>query len=336
MCTLPPPPFPLDDSAQSLSARRAAESLARAATGERKVHFAPRTVAPRKIRICRWALALPLRHCTWERGLRRGGKRCFCCCRLLLLLTPRPVPLTLSLAFFPTVGGSPILLAGTPASPATSGRAALRAAVPGLGMGGTKVLLASLEEARSLPRPTCPLTGPSLAASLMRAQGSCELPTAKPRTRSILPPLRGAFLDQPSYWSPPPSKFTTISPGVQATHVRHQPTGTHGLQTGDTVAGRLVPSDLVADNRGRIEDEIHVSGPAWKCGARGQRRTCGHVFTHTSSLWHCVYLIHNSLIGEQPPRQTGFVSSSLAWVHRLDWFVVNLYRLNSFLLEAVR
>ncbi len=214
------------------------------------MHFAPRTVAPRKIRICRWALALPLRHGTWERGLRRGGKRCFCCCRLLLLLTPRPVPLTLSLAFFPTVGGSPILPAGTPASPATSGRAALRATVPGLGIGGTKVLLASLEEAGSLPRPTCPLTGPSLAACLMWAQGSCELPTAKPRTRRLLPPLRGAFLDHdPPIGRSLPSKFTTISPAVQATWVGYQPTETQGLQTGATVAGTLVPSELVTDKR---------------------------------------------------------------------------------------
>jgi hypothetical protein len=211
-CTLPPPPFPLDDSAQSLSARRAAEPLAGTATGERKVHFAPWTVAPRKIRIRRWALALPLRHCTWARGVRRGRSRYFCCRRLLPLLTPRPVPLTLSLAFFPTVGGSPILSAGTPASPATSGRAALRTTVPGLGMGGAKVLLASLEEAWSLPRPTCPLTGPSLTACLMWAQGSCELPTAKPRTRSFLPPLRGAFLDHdPPIGRSLPSKFTTIT-----------------------------------------------------------------------------------------------------------------------------
>ena len=214
MCTLPPPPFPLDDSAQSLSARRAAESLARAATGERKVHFAPRTVAARKIRIRRWALALPLRHCTWARGVRRGRSRCFCCRRLLPLLTPRPVPLTLSLAFFPTVGGSPILPAGTPTSPATSGRAALRATVPGLRMGGTKVLLASLEEAWSLPRPTCPLTGPSLAACLMWAQGSCELPTAKPRTRSFLPPLRGAFLDHAFLLVAP--RHPSLRPSAQA------------------------------------------------------------------------------------------------------------------------
>ena len=48
--TLPPPPFSLDDSAQSLLASRAAESLAGAATGERKVHFTPRTVAPGKFR----------------------------------------------------------------------------------------------------------------------------------------------------------------------------------------------------------------------------------------------------------------------------------------------
>ena len=110
--------------------------------------------------------------------------------------------------------------AGSPASPATSGRAALGATVPGLGMGGTKVLLASLEQTRSLPRPTCPLTGPSLAASLMWAQGSCELPTAKPRTRRSLPPLRGAFLDHDlPIGRPLPSKSTTISPRVQATRV---------------------------------------------------------------------------------------------------------------------
>src|SRR5208283_4575720 len=40
-----------------------------------------------------------------------------------------------------------------------------------------------------------PLTGPRLAASLMWAQGSCELSTAKPRTRRSLAPLRGVFLD---------------------------------------------------------------------------------------------------------------------------------------------
>jgi hypothetical protein len=145
MSTLPPPPFSLDDSAQSLPARRAAESLARAATGECKVDFAPRTVAARKIGTCRWALTLARQHHTLAGHVWRRREACLGCRCPQAFGTARPVLAVLSLAFFPTVGGLPILSAGTPASPATSGRAALRATVPGLGMGGTKVLLASLE-----------------------------------------------------------------------------------------------------------------------------------------------------------------------------------------------
>ena len=110
------------------------------------------------------------------------------------ILSPLPFSPFVSFVCF-VVTPIPLLPAGTPASPATSGRAALRATVPGLGMGGTEALLASLEEALSWSRPTCPLTGPSLAASLMLAQGSCELPPAKPRTRRSSVPLRGAFPD---------------------------------------------------------------------------------------------------------------------------------------------
>ena len=50
-------------------------------------------------------------------------------------------------------------------------------------MRGTEGFLAALEQTQPLPRLTCPLTGSRLAASLMWAQGSCELPTAKPRMR---------------------------------------------------------------------------------------------------------------------------------------------------------
>src|SRR5271157_4887335 len=145
MCALSPPPFPFDHATQGLTARRAAKSLARAATGERKAHFAPRTIAAKNLGLRCWALALALRRRTWARRLRCCGERRLCFRRWPPLLAPRPVLLTLSLASFPTVGGLPILLAGTPASPATSGRAALGATVPGLGMGGTKFLLASLE-----------------------------------------------------------------------------------------------------------------------------------------------------------------------------------------------
>jgi len=263
MGTLPPPPFPLDNSAQSLSARRAAESLARAATGEREVDFAPRPVAARKIRICRWALALARRHRTLGRRDWRRRAACLGCRCPQALGATRPILPVLRLAFFPTVGGLPILSAGTPASPATSSRAALRATVSGLGTGGMKVFLASLEQAWPLPRPTCPLTGPNLAASWMWAQGSCELPTAKPRTRSFLPPLRGAFLDHATPCGNfPPSQFTIIRRRVPATHAGYQPAATHRLQTGDPLTGGVVPSDLVTDTSRSIcllPDSIRIS-----------------------------------------------------------------------------
>ncbi len=99
------------------------------------------------------------------------------------------------MAFCSAVVSPPILLAGPSSPPASSLGAALRATVSGLGMCGLKGFLAALEQTVSLPRLTCPLTGTSLVASLMWAQGSCELPTAKPRTRRSLPPLRGALLD---------------------------------------------------------------------------------------------------------------------------------------------
>jgi hypothetical protein len=185
-----------------------------------EVLFAPRTIAAKKIGIRRWALALALPRRAFARRVLCGGER-----RLGLgcpsaFGAARSVPPALSLAFFPTVGGSPILLAGTSSPPASSLGAALRATVSGLGMCVAEGLLTSLEETPSLPRPTCPLTGSSLAASLMWAQGSCELPTAKPRTRSSLPPLRGAFLDHaPLIGRPLPSKLTTIRPRFQATRV---------------------------------------------------------------------------------------------------------------------
>ena len=98
------------------------------------------------------------------------------------------------------------------------------------------------------PEADVPLDRPRLAACLMWARGSCELPTAKPRTRSFLPPLRGAFLDHALPGRSPPSKFKAITPGVQATWVGYQPTETQRLQRGATVAGTLVPSEPVTDN----------------------------------------------------------------------------------------
>ncbi len=105
------------------------------------------------------------------------------------------VPPALGLAFLLAVGGLPVLPAGPSSPPPPCRRAALGATVPGLGMGRPKGLLAPLEQTPPLSRPTSPLTGPRFAASWSWAQGSCELPTAKPRTRSPLPPPRGAFSD---------------------------------------------------------------------------------------------------------------------------------------------
>src|SRR5271157_3124258 len=111
MCALSPPPFPFDHATQSLTARRAAKSLARAATGERKVHFAARTIAARKIGICRWALALARRYHTLARRIGRRGEARLSGRYPQALGATRPVLPALSLALFPTVGGLPILSA---------------------------------------------------------------------------------------------------------------------------------------------------------------------------------------------------------------------------------
>ena len=53
-CALPPPPFPFDHPPQRLTARRAAEPLARAPLRGREVLFTPRTVAAKKSGIVAW------------------------------------------------------------------------------------------------------------------------------------------------------------------------------------------------------------------------------------------------------------------------------------------
>ena len=104
--------------------------------------------------------------------------------RSLALSAPRPILPVLGLAFLSTVDGLTIPLAGSSSPPASGCGLALGAAVSSLGTCGKKVFLAALEQTQPLPRLTCcPLTGSRLTASLMWAQGSCELPTAKPRTR---------------------------------------------------------------------------------------------------------------------------------------------------------
>ena len=145
---------------------------------------------------------------------------------------------------------------------------ALGATVPSLGTGGTKRLPASLEEAWSWSRPTsAPLTGPRLAASLMWAQGSCELPTAKPRTRRSLRPLGGAFLDHDPLLVVP--CHPSLRPSARASASRttgYQPTETHRLQSGPQLTGRVVPSVAVTDIR-RVSQTNSTNGAT-------ERRRC--------------------------------------------------------------
>ena len=186
--------------------------------------FAPGTIAAKKFGSRCWALALARLHRTLGRRVRRRRETGLGCRCPQAFGATRPVLTVLGLAFCLAVGSPPILLAGPSSPPAPSLGAALRATVSSLGMCGFKGFLAALEQTVSSPGLTCPLTGTSLVASLMWAQGSCELPTAKPRTRRSLPPLRGALLNHdPPIGRPLPSKFTTIIPRVQATRVGTRP-----------------------------------------------------------------------------------------------------------------
>ena len=162
--------------------------------------FAPRAIAAKKFRFRVWALALARLLCAGAGPVRRwrgaglGGQA---------FGATRPVLPALGLTFFSTVGGTPIALAGSSSPPALGCSAAFGTTVSSLGRSGTKGFLAALEQTEPLPGPTCPLTGSWLAASLMWAQGSCELPTAKPRTRRLSlrseAPCLSTFTPHPSY-----------------------------------------------------------------------------------------------------------------------------------------
>jgi hypothetical protein len=180
---LSPPPFAFEDAMQRLTARGAAKLLTGTARRRPEVIFTARTLAAKKWTIRGWALALTgrLRHGTG--GLRCGGER-------VLGSGPatfgaaRAIPTGLSLPFLPAIGSLAIMPTGAASPPSPSRGPALGTAIASLGMGGMKRLLASLEKTPSPPRPTSPLTGRRFAASWCWAQGSCELPTAKPRMRS--------------------------------------------------------------------------------------------------------------------------------------------------------
>ena len=200
--SLPPEPFPLDDPAHRLTAGRVAIPLAGTAPGRREVLIAAGTIAAKKFGLDGWALTLAPQSRTRARRVRRRGERFLglggCC--PTTLGTATAIPLALGLTFFPTFGSLLILPAGSSSPPSPSLGSALGATVSGLGVGGSKGLLASLEQTSSLARPTSPLTGARIAAVWIWAQGSGELPTAKPRTRG---PLYSA--PRRLYWSLQPS-----------------------------------------------------------------------------------------------------------------------------------
>jgi hypothetical protein len=188
-----PPPFALQHTTQSLAAGRAAIPPRRDQTRAREMHFAAGTIAAKKSGLRRWALALArldIRRALRLRRRRQAVPNPLCS---PAFSAPGSILPVLGLAFLSTVDGLPIPLAGSPASPPSGCGPALGAAVSSLGTYGKKVFLAALEQTQPLPRLTCPLTGSRLAASLMWAQGSCELPTAKPRTRGPIYPAPRRF-----------------------------------------------------------------------------------------------------------------------------------------------
>ena len=166
----------------------------------REPFLASRTVATKKRGIVGCALALGgCRHLrTRDVRLRRR--------RGLIRLGAPPLGATtaitpaLGLAFLLTVGGLSILPRGAPPPPPPRRRATFRATVARLRTRRPEELLASLEQTPPPPRPppTCPLTNASWTANLRWAQGSSELPTAKPRTGSLL--LRPEALSHRPSW----------------------------------------------------------------------------------------------------------------------------------------
>jgi hypothetical protein len=148
--------------------------------------FTPGPVAAQKSGTVGWALTLARWNLASARRVRPWG--------IGGLGLGRPPPLgattavspALRLAFLLAVGRPSILTAGLPLPPPPRRGSALGTTVPGLGMGGPERRFTSLEQTPPPSRPTSPLTGRGFAASLMGAQGSSELPTAKPRVRSPL------------------------------------------------------------------------------------------------------------------------------------------------------
>ena len=174
---LPPASFSFDDPTQGLTARGAAKLLAGAVTGAYEPLIAPGTLAAKKIECTRWMLTLAGWHRRRVMRLRGGenrrlGESGLGFCRLPALGATASIPLALSPALLASLGVLAIFPAVAFLAPSTGCRATFRTAISSLGMRRTKGFLASLEQTRSLARPTSPLTGPRFTASWCWAQGS--------------------------------------------------------------------------------------------------------------------------------------------------------------------
>ena len=110
-------------------------------------------------------LALGVERCLVFGGLLAlGVERCLVFGGLLALGAAASVPSALGPTLFSTCGGLAILPTGSPLPPPPGSLATFRAAVTGLRVGGSKELLAPLEQTMSLARPTSPLTSTRIAA----------------------------------------------------------------------------------------------------------------------------------------------------------------------------
>ena len=201
--------------------------------------LAPGAIAEKKSRFGGWALTLAGGCHVGARGIRPLGNG-----RLGLGGTPprgaaTAVPATLVPAFLLAVGGPPVLPAGPPAPPSPCRRAALGATVPGLGVGGSKELLAPFEQTPPLSRPTSPLTGSRQAASLEWAQGSANFPRPSLGCGVLYAPPRGAS-DHPLG---PRDRFTppTVKPIRPASKV--PPVGATSLKPAGFDLARASPKE---------------------------------------------------------------------------------------------
>jgi hypothetical protein len=184
---LSPASFSFDHPPQSLTAGGAAKLLAGAVTGAYEPLIASGTLAAKKIDLARWRVTLA--SLLWRRmmrlrdrgnrylefGCQRRGCLEFGCLEFGCLPAfgaTGSIPLALCLPFFPRIRFLAMLPAVTFIPPSASSLAALRTAISGLGVGGSKRFFASLEQTRSVPRPTSPLTSSRFAASWCWAQGS--------------------------------------------------------------------------------------------------------------------------------------------------------------------